>query len=548
MGIKKTKEQKEFWHEYNRRVEESSKIKTARNVLKHEDNHKKPVTRRDFLALGAISSAASVVMPGVLGLLARQVRNAKAQEVVCSQGGANLAGSAPFLQVVARGGANWPLKNVWGGRPGNQEDHSDGLSTSDRFKTRLGLSLAGYNQGVTREAGLTFSAVSPLLDGIRRGIKGSNNGAADAVSAAVTNNMNGLVIFGNNNNDTSGNPHSALHLIANARGGGGYTDIAKEGRLGTSLAEGSESPTLRNFTVSNLEGANDLITLGRVTNQFGLSTATASKLLRTVRNISSEQLARFSNQTMIQQVKDLAKCGYINAETVLNPPSQPVVPTADPLAAQAFDVNIQDARDASNLSFADGDVARAASVMTLLMGGHATAGALEMGGYDYHGNNDDNCANRDIFFGTIVGMCFRYAALKNQPLVVHLITDGGISSRDQPGGGTNTANFVDSQSDFGNGGCSIMLVYNPNSRPTTVQKNGGSGQRGAQLGALQTGGTDNNADILVSNNGDGQEWPYAMLLNYLALHNRIGEFASISGGDSQIAGKETQYAVFSPMG
>ena len=110
--------------------------------LRHE-SHKKPVTRRDFLAQGFTTGAATVVAPAVLGALlgSRKAQAALANDIrfladpannICNiqQG----AGKIPFICFDLAGGANIAGSNVLVGKEGGQLDF---LSTQGYSK--LGL-------------------------------------------------------------------------------------------------------------------------------------------------------------------------------------------------------------------------------------------------------------------------------------------------------------------------------------------------------------------------------------------------------------------------
>jgi len=82
--------------------------------LKHE-SHKRPVTRRDFIAQGFLTGAATVVAPSILGALMNpRVANALSPDInpgnICNiQAG---AGKIPFICFDLAGGANIAGSNV----------------------------------------------------------------------------------------------------------------------------------------------------------------------------------------------------------------------------------------------------------------------------------------------------------------------------------------------------------------------------------------------------------------------------------------------------
>src|SRR5690606_2721530 len=106
-------------------------IKSRRNrtlqldePIKH-GSHKKPVTRRDFLAQGFITGAATLVAPGILGsLLNPRVANALSPDLqTLAAGVCNItagAGKIPFICFDLAGGANMVGSNVLVGKEGGQ--------------------------------------------------------------------------------------------------------------------------------------------------------------------------------------------------------------------------------------------------------------------------------------------------------------------------------------------------------------------------------------------------------------------------------------------
>src|SRR5687767_6347634 len=103
--------------------------------LRH-GSHKKPVTRRDFLAQGFTTGAATVVAPAVLGTMLNPRRAAAAigddVAVACGAGGG--ARKIPFICFDLAGGANIAGSNVLVGKEGGQLDF---LSTQGYSKQGL---------------------------------------------------------------------------------------------------------------------------------------------------------------------------------------------------------------------------------------------------------------------------------------------------------------------------------------------------------------------------------------------------------------------------
>ncbi|MEM8547307.1 MAG: hypothetical protein AAGF46_04000, partial [Pseudomonadota bacterium] len=99
--------------------------------------HKRPVTRRDFIAQGFMAGAGTTVGGGLMSLFAnpREAAAALSSDLQPLRGGCGLelvgAGKIPFVCFDLAGGANIAGSNVLVGGPGGQMDF---------------LSTAGYDK------------------------------------------------------------------------------------------------------------------------------------------------------------------------------------------------------------------------------------------------------------------------------------------------------------------------------------------------------------------------------------------------------------------
>ena len=109
---------------------------------------------------------------------------------------------------------------------------------------------------------------------------------------------------------------------------------------------------------------------------------------------------------------------------------------------------------------ADDDEAAAASIASLVLQGQATAGTVEMGGFDYHGRSRAQTDAADQKVGELLGKTISAAAAMQSPVMIHVYTDGGVSS------GNNEENGKFRwQSDSGARSAAFVLMYDPNGRP-----------------------------------------------------------------------------------
>ena len=145
--------------------------------------------------------------------------------------------------------------------------------------------------------------------------------------------------------------------------------------------------------------------------------------------------------------------------------------------------------------------------MRLVMNGHAGAGTVTMGGYDYHTGDRATGEIRDLRAGRCIGACLEYAARLNTPLMVYVFSDGSVfsngmtdDSAEGRGKGVWTGDNQQTAAPF-------FLVYNPNGQPTVLNQ---------QIGHMRASGdvetssspAANNVNLLVE----------TVALNYMALH------------------------------
>src|SRR5687768_10642912 len=167
--------------------------------LRHP-NHRRPITRRDFLAQGFISGAAMIVAPSLFGLF--KSREAYAQAAAQCNLSAG-AGRIPFVCFDLAGGANIAGSNVLVGGPTGQLDL---LSPAGYEKLGLPSDMLPSLPGqVNTELGLAFHTDSAFLRGI-----------LSKTSATTRANTNGAIICARSENDTGNNPHNPMYGINKA--------------------------------------------------------------------------------------------------------------------------------------------------------------------------------------------------------------------------------------------------------------------------------------------------------------------------------------------
>ncbi|MGI9234345.1 MAG: hypothetical protein ACR2RD_11990 [Woeseiaceae bacterium] len=463
------------------RIEESCK----------KSGHAVPTTRRQFLNQGLIGGAATVFLPSLATLLAR---NAHAQAAACVvDNGALLgAGKVPFLAIDQGGGANIAGSNVMVGGAGGQEDFLD----ADGY-AKLGLpqAIIPQNVGVDRTFGLAMHPNSALLRGM-----------LDKTTVATRMNTNGCVIPARSENDTGNNPHNPVYGIARAGANGEFA--ATIGSRNTESGGRSRAPgsmiqsELRPVKVSNRNeaiglggGDDDGFPSGRV--------AAASAVL------SALKLGKIDEQ---QATKELLQCGYDKSaatfNTVVTP--QDLDPEADPLLQSIF----------PNGQLDNGNFRKAAAAMKVVVNGYGGAGTIEYGGRDYHQDPRPETDGKDFVVGQVIGASLEYAAQLQKPLMIYCFSDGAVSaSNNEEDDGNGTAKFR-WQSDNSQTAASIILVYNPNGQP--ILRNGLASQ---QMGYFRSGGNVETSSSPFANSVNALA--EMVVLNYLGLHGEEAMFGAV---------------------
>jgi hypothetical protein len=532
-------------------------IKMARNKRKilslYEPilypDHKLPVTRRDFLNAGFITSAATVMMPSIFSLLfSKQARAIDTlPDVHCGivEGSAGGSGKIPFMCFDLGGGANMAGSNVLVGQQGGQLDP---LSAAGYNKMGLPTAMTPLADPATvnTELGLAFHADSAFLRGI-----------ISKTSPECRANVNGAVIPARSDNDTGNNPHNPMYGIAKASADGelltliGTTNSDSGGR---SMAPASMmDPTIRPTKISSRNDTRGLVDTGAVSALMP-DPDEAGRIMKAVEKISLAKIDGTTTDSIPQDVlpesttnmtvQNLVHCGYLKTtKTVssfggpgdVDPAEDPVMITSTPPGTAdnlSDDATLRAAvTDSTGIFTQDevmnGRLASTAAVLKLVGPGYAGAGTVSLGGYDYHNGTRGTGEVRDFEAGQAIGACLQYAHKLNKPIMVYVFTDGSLASNgnvddgDQNGRGKGVWTGDNSSTS-----AAFFLVYKPGGRPELLSTTGQTAAQHQQLGHFRASGS-------VETNGTtpGANSPNLLaemcVLNYLALHNEIGRLSEV---------------------
>ena len=497
----------------------------------HAD-HPRPVTRRQFVAQGFMSGAATVSGAGILSLFSnpREAAAALSPDLAAllqspCQIATNGAGKIPFICFDLAGGANIFGSNVLVGQEGGQQDF---VSTAGYEKMGLpGDMIPGLTDPITQlpyanfDLGLGFH----LDSAFRRGIM-------DTITPGTEAFVNGASIPARSDNDTGNNPHNPMHGIARAGAGGlgadgsiltlaGSENTLSGGNSGLplSLMDPELQPTKvdRPSDVVNLVDTGDLVGI--------LSKDDATAVMESIYRLTDNKMDQVNTNISRDAVlKELVRCGYLKAADIADRfGGVPIDPSLDPeivgpngiFSAAEFNAGDRDSREFQ----------KTAAIMKLVINGYAGAGTIEMGGYDYHGGRRAEGEVKDYRAGRCMGACIEYAARVGVPLMMYVFSDGSLSSNGAIDTSLEGRDKGEWTSDNSSTAGSFFLVYNPGRRPTLIGQTpeiqavhqqigymdaGGSVQRAATPGA-------NNVNLLVN----------MVLLNYMALHGEQGQFGNV---------------------
>jgi len=497
--------------------------------LKHE-SHKRPVTRRDFLAQGFTTGAATVVVPAAMSMLTPRRASALTGDLEtidrerCGLFGGN--GKIPFICFDLAGGANIAGSNVLVGQQGGQMDF---LSTQGYAKQGLPGNMLPNNSTtnfVNTEFGLAFHSDSAFLRGM-----------LEKTTPATRAMVNGAVIAARSENDTSNNPHNPMYGIAKA----GPLGQGAKGELLTLIgSQNSESGGNSMAPAAMIDPANRPTKIDRVSDVTGLvdtgevasilSVSDTVQTLETMYKITGRKLALVDTRLGAgvgpdgdggdAAVKKQFQCAYLKTADTVETFSNPA--SLNP----SLDTRVQALFGGANFS-GDGEFQKTASVMKLVIDGNAGAGTISMGGFDYHTGERATGEARDLRAGRCIGACLEYAALERKPVMIYVFSDGSLSSNgmiDDSVGGRGKGQWT---GDNQQTAASFFLVYNPNGRPTLIGEGTAAAARHQQIGYYSANGdvvtssspAANNVNLLVQ----------TVILNYMALHGEQGSFNDLFG-------------------
>ncbi|HSY47008.1 MAG TPA: hypothetical protein VK800_13220 [Steroidobacteraceae bacterium] len=502
--------------------------------LLHE-NHKRPVTRRDFLAAGMLSTTGVVLAPAWLGALLRTNRANAALDpdinALLASGQCSVPSSGagiPFICFDLAGGANLVGSEVLVGQQGGQT----------AFLSTAGYELLGVPGNMVPSSSANIDPSLGLLwhaDGaIKRGI------LSVATTPATAAGTSGGVFCAESQNDTQANPHNPMYGIAMAGAQGQLLTL-----IGTqSSVSGGNSeapmmlinPALQPTTISQPSDATALVPIPPGGVQDPLSVAVIESQTRisggsalfasgneaTIGGALSAPNATpgvqlYADPVADTTLKNQVRCAYVKAANTADLFGNPSAldPTQDPLIIGGATPIFTAAEMNSN-----SDAAATATVMKLVIDGFAGAGTITMGGFDYHDGTRATGETRNFQAGQMIGAVLEYAQRKGKPVMIYVISDGSLNSNMMVDSSAAGRGKLGWQGDNSSVASTFFLVYSPSGRPKLL--NGAAGQ---QIGYFSAAG-----NVVSSSSPVGNAVTTlvgAVILNYMGLLGTSAQYSAL---------------------
>ncbi len=459
------------------------KSNEAKPLLYHG---RKPLNRREFLASGAIPFMAYMTAPSFLSILARS-GVAEAQEI-CSTSTEKMI---PLVTINLSGGAgltrNWiPL--------------TEGRQLLPRYhKIGLGLGSALASQVVQSfRNNASFYAGSQMLTGIRTSAVA---GLAD--QALMFTNFVGLCQ--QSQNDTDANKFDIQGLVTKAGHKGKI--LPNLGRFDNGIGVSNASAFLMPPAPLIVSNVDTLVNALGVANRLSsLNQAQKTSLFKASAALSERQARSLANMTGGTALSNLVnQSNADNVQLISNPTGLDLDPRNNAAFAQVWGLN-------ANTSKNDATYVNASLVYNAINGNAGSIG-IEMGGYDYHGDDLATTNNKDLAAGVMIGRVIQSFHVMNSKGFIVVNSDGGVGSpaSDTPG--------ADPVSDRGDAGAVFMMAYDPTQMTQASD---------SQLGHMKSNPDAEAADDTFIVGGNVEVGAAAVFANYLSFNGMLGKFSSIS--------------------
>jgi len=495
-------------------MSKKSKPLGTNGPFRHQD-HPRPRTRREFLAQGFITGAATVIAPTLAGMLAypRAARASLAADIQAAVTACNIttgAGKIPFICFDLAGGGNIAGSNVLVGGPTGQLDF---------------LSVAGYSKlGLPGTMVPNSSATGSFVDasfGLRYHSDSAHlRGMKLRASAAAMAGTTGTIIPALSQNDTNTNPHNPMYGIYQAGARGGLLDlIGSESSMSGGNSMSPPTMVIAAATPTKISSSQDskgLVSTGQLSTLLPNS-SDVTNVLESMKRISDAKygvVTAYPNNAALNTAAmgsaGIEACSYTKSAYIVDKYNSPsaVNPDVDPNIVGASGIF-------STAEYqANPDYQKTAAVMKLVIDGNAAAGTIEMGGFDYHSGNRMDGEAKDLNLGNCIGAVLEYANRVGKPVMIYIFSDGSLASNgmiDNSVGGRGKGVWT---ADNQNVAATYFLVFNPAGRAVSAQANP---ELSLQIGNFNPDGSQNTTGSPAGNNVPNLV--QMVVLNYMGLHS-----------------------------
>ncbi len=423
--------------------------------------HGTPVNRRDLLAQGYIASNSLFLVPSVLSSLSSI---AKADN--CKSNEPNL--DIPFFIVIdCAGGFNGPGRNIFVGGEGGRDLPAEAY-------TSLGIAnnVEDYRTQVQEKENLIGIPMNPLGT-FARIIK-------ENTSELTRKNSDGALICARSNDDTSNNELNPVGYIAQAIHGSLISGVSTSNTFSggnSRVPSGSLAPENKPAFISGSQAARELVLPGVLSDLLGSKVST---ILKQGELMNRRQLANFSQKSVSDQVKEILECaGKKGIDQLTNFKMSEIDPSQDDIITNIFG--------------ADSDLG---SMAKLVLDGYAGFGVRQIGGCDYHGQNQNQIISKDTQIATEISNILEAANQKKRDGMICVITDGGIAcssnNRENPDGDQSIRPGFLPSSDSSTRSCIQLYTVNGSgsAKPEYIQRQIGHFSQNGSIDRLSWEGAD----------------------------------------------------------
>ncbi|MCB0389903.1 MAG: hypothetical protein KDD58_01375 [Bdellovibrionales bacterium] len=503
----------------NRPLTKNDIIELARKKgIKLHDDHPVPTTRREFLAQGLMGFAGYMMAPSLIHMLSTQAHAQSVEE--CTTLLTPARTMPGFLHLNLGGGAGitgqWAVRKLADpNRPLATRNNEDNLIYINRYRALgLGENSAAFTVNKSQFAN-PFEVVNNDGD---VGAQMFRRMLEVAGTACANTSATGVCVA--SQDDTSSNnklgPQGLIHAVQKAKEVKFRIAQNLSNRSGTALTGVDQDVAGRNRPYAPIV-ANQLNDILRVIGQAPtseteagsnvvLTDAEKKRMLEVINNLSGSQARKVASvgsatrENFVKLYQEASGKSYCQ----LIVPQDSVDPYANTDIASLWQTQIQ-----GNFSALSNDAERVKGIASLVfaaVNGWAGTVGIDLGGYDYHGNNRNNTDPRDGDAGYILAGALRTAEILQKPLFIVVTSDGAT-------GAASSANrFANWASDRGNGGCILSFMYDPRNA-AGQSKEGYLANIDTQLGHY-TDGQSADDNTLV---GNPERATIAVIHRYLAF-------------------------------